>query len=158
MASGSLMSEVIKANALLDDYGVAANIWSVTSYNELYRDAIETERYNRLNALDPDKQNYLQEVMVNEEGLFIAVSDYMKAMPERIAQWLPGQLITLGTDGYGLSESRETLRDHFEVSAKHIAFSALYGLYKQKLLPELVLIKAKVDLNIDGDKRSPLVS
>ena len=121
--SGAIMSEVLEAAQLLEAAGVAADVWSVTSYNELCREALRVERANRL-AGSQARQPYVQACWPPRNGVFVAASDYMKALPLSIARWVPGPYTVLGTDGYGLSESREDLRRHFEVSAAHIAYAA----------------------------------
>jgi pyruvate dehydrogenase E1 component len=155
LGSGAIMSEVLKAAMILKNYGVTADIWSVTSYNELYRDAIDAERWNRLHPNEQEQEPYIRQVLKTERGLFVAASDYVKAIPQRLSQWLPDEMIVLGTDGYGLSESREVLRDHFEVSAHYIAYAALYGLYKQKHIDDNVIEKAIEELQINPNKINP---
>ncbi|MFT5117573.1 MAG: pyruvate dehydrogenase E1 component [Kiritimatiellia bacterium] len=155
LGSGSIMSEVIKAAEILQTYAVAADIWSVTSYNELYRDAINSERWNRLHPTETAQVPYIEQIMQTETGPFVAASDYVKAMPERLSRWLPDDMIALGTDGYGLSESREDLRDHFEVSANYIAFTALYSLHLKKSISLKCITQAIKELNINPDKLNP---
>ena len=122
--SGTILNEALKAQALLEnDYGVAADVWSVTSYKNLYWDATDTERWNFLHPDREPKLSYLQQQLVNEKGVFITASDYLKALPGSIAKWLPGPTVLLGTDGYGRSETRDCLRDFFEVDARHIAYA-----------------------------------
>jgi pyruvate dehydrogenase E1 component len=121
--SGAIMSEVLGAARLLEDGGVAADIWSVTSYNELSREALRVERQNRLSGAT--QVPYVRRLLDGEEGVFVAASDYMKVLPLSIAQWVPGPYTVLGTDGLGLSESREDLRRHFEVNCAHIAYAAI---------------------------------
>ncbi len=125
--SAAIMMEVIEAARLLEDSGVSADIWSVTSYTELSREALAAERADRL-AGTGRSVPYLQQLLAGQEGVFVAASDYMKALPLSIARWVPGPYTVLGTDGYGLSESREDLRRHFEVSAADIAHAALAAL------------------------------
>jgi pyruvate dehydrogenase E1 component len=139
---------VLRAAEILVHYNVAADIWSVTSYNELYRDALNQESWNRLNPQEKPRQAYIEHIMENEHGLFIAVSDYVKAVPERLSKWFPDDLVVLGTDGFGLSEARDTLREHFQVSAEYIVYTALNSLYvKQKISLER-LTRARNDLKI----------
>ena len=121
------MQQVLTAQQLLADQGIAADVYSVTSYSLLYRDAVDCEAWNRDHPGDPDREPYLTELLAGKSGRFIAVSDYMKVLPASIARWVPGELICLGTDGYGLSESREALRDHFGISAEQIVRAALAG-------------------------------
>ena len=148
LGSGSLITEVLKAAEILAHYNVAADIWSVTSYNELYRDALNHQSWNRLNPQEKPRQAYIEHIMEDEHGVFIAVSDYVKAVPERLSKWFPNDLVVLGTDGFGLSEARDTLREHFQVSAKYIVYTALHSLYvKQKISLEQ-LTRAKNDLKI----------
>jgi pyruvate dehydrogenase E1 component len=128
LASGSIMQQALASVELLEDYGCAVDIWSVTSFNELYRDAIECDRWNRLHPAEPARISHLARLLADEQGVFVGVSDYMKAYAESIAQWMPGPFVALGTDGFGLSESREQLRDHFEIAPTHIALAALDAL------------------------------
>ncbi len=141
---------------LLEGIGVSTDIWSVTSYNELTRDALATERSNRLqNKAD---KCYVEDLLAGEEGIFVAASDYMKVQPLGISQWIPGRYAVLGTDGYGLSESRPDLRDHFEVSAEHIAYAALAALKDEGLVTKKDLDAAAGQLKIDRDKLDPATS
>jgi len=129
LGSGAILNEVIKAQAMLTEkYNVSADVWSVTSYKELYQDAVEAERWNLLHPAEEPRKPYLQELLEKEEGIFIAASDYMKILPATISQWLPGPIHCLGTDGFGRSDGREELRDFFEVDARYIAIAALYRL------------------------------
>jgi pyruvate dehydrogenase E1 component len=123
--SGSIMQEVLAAQDILAEKGVAADVYSVTSYNLLSRDAMECEEWNRANSDKPAMTSYLDNTLKGTSGRFIAVSDYMKALPASIAKWIPGEFICLGTDGYGISASREELRDHFGNSRDHIVRVAL---------------------------------
>jgi pyruvate dehydrogenase E1 component len=154
--SGSIMNEVLRAAEILEGMGVPADIWSVTSYNELTRDALAIERTNRLG--DADEKNYVEELLEGEEGVFVAASDYMKSQPLGISQWIPGPFAVLGTDGYGLSESRPDLRNHFEVSAEHIAFTTLAELADQNLVSAADLKKAADKLGIQRDKPDPAIA
>ena len=123
--SGAVMVEVLRARQLLAEVEVASNVWSVTSYNELARQARQLERRRLLQLGDCDAVPYVQSLLAGESGVFVAASDYMKALPGMISPWVPGPYTVLGTDGFGLSESRDRLRDHFEVSGEWIAFAAL---------------------------------
>jgi len=125
LGSGSIMTEVIAAQEELERLGHATDIWSVTSYNELYREAMEAEAHNRSNAGESKRKPWISEALEDTNGVFVAVSDYMKVLPESISKWLPGPLTSLGTDGFGLSEDRGVLRDHFQVSKGHIVRAAL---------------------------------
>src|SRR5262249_23937860 len=112
--SGTILNEVIKAGALLaEKYKIACDIWSVTSYKELHRDGREAERWNRLHPGDPPRVSYVSRCLAETEGVFVAASDYVKALPDSVSQWFPKPLTTLGTDGFGRSESRAALRHFF---------------------------------------------
>jgi pyruvate dehydrogenase E1 component len=150
LGSGAIMTEVLDAAALLEEAGVAADVWSVTSYNELCREALRVERANRLSG--GNDVPYVRKLLDAESGVFVAASDYMKALPLSIAQWIPGSYSVLGTDGYGLSESREDLRRHFEVSAAHIAYAAAASLATQRALPKRELKKLAARWGIDPAK------
>ncbi len=155
--SGTILNEVIKAAQILeDDYRVATDVWSVTSYKELRRDALDIERWNMLNPAKKQKQNYIQKTLEKEEGVFVAASDYVKALPDSVAKWFPGYLYSLGTDGFGRSESRAMLRDFFEVDAKHIVFATLTALFKEGKVQDKVLDKAAKELGINPNKRNPM--
>ena len=154
--SGSLMQEVLKAKEMLAEYGCSTDIWSVTSYNELLKDAQQVERNNRLNPLGATK-NYLEVMMENESGVVVAVSDFMKVLPESISRWLPQRFVALGTDGFGLSETREDLRDHFEVDARYITWSALTALFAEGALDAACLEKARETLAIPTVKLDPVI-
>ena len=156
LGSGSLMQEVLDAAEILKQYGCSTDIWSVTSYNQLLRQAQATERANMLNPQQP-LLNYIQKLLADESGAFVAVSDYLKSLPNAISAWFPGGLTSLGTDGFGLSESRPTLRDHFEVDARYIAWSALTRLFRQGQLPEQLLEKARIELSIPTEKADPML-
>jgi pyruvate dehydrogenase E1 component len=125
LASGSLMQQALAACDLLRARGFAVNVWSMTSAGELYRDALACERWNRLHPLEAPRVPYVDATLREAGGVFVAVSDYMKALGDLLSRWVPGPYTTLGTDGYGLSESRAALRAHFEVGAADIALAAL---------------------------------
>ncbi len=156
MGSGAILNEVIKAADVLEtEYGVAADIWSVTSYKELHLDATETERWNMLN---PDKKAmtpYIEKITKGETGVFISASDYLQILGDSISKWLPGPLHSLGTFGFGRSETRESLRDFFEVDAKHIVYATLHSLAKEGKISKDVLKKARKQLAINADKPNP---
>jgi pyruvate dehydrogenase E1 component len=157
LGSGTIMFEVLKAQAILEkDYGVAADVWSVTSYKELYREANDCARWNLLHPTDKPKVPYVTQTLKSASGPgpFIAASDYMKVLPDSIAQWVPGKLVALGTDGFGRSENRASLRDFFEVDAKHIVLATLHALGVEAKIME----KAIRDLGIDPEKRNPATS
>jgi pyruvate dehydrogenase E1 component len=157
LGSGTILNEAVKAQEMLESkYGVAADVWSVTSYKELYTDAIEAQRWNRLHPKDEPKRCHLQECFAGLDGLFVAASDYVKVLPSMIAPWVPGRLIPLGTDGYGRSDTRAALRDYFEVDWRFITLAALAGLADEgKIKPEKVQ-KAIKEMDLDPEKVSPL--
>ncbi len=149
LASGVMIQQILRAAELLQQFDLTANIWSVTSYSELYRDAINCERINRLHPDKADQAPYLRQIFTDPDDIFVATSDYLKALPNSIRPWIPGAMTVLGTDGYGLSESRESLRDFFEVSAEHIAYAALENLYRQGDLSKKKLLDAGKTLAIN---------
>jgi pyruvate dehydrogenase E1 component len=154
--SGTILNEVVKAQEILEDYKVSADVWSVTSYKELRRDALDIERWNLLHPLEEPRVPYITKMLKDEEGVFVASSDYVKALPDSISKWIPRPLISLGTDGFGRSDSRMALRDFFEVDAKHVVLAALYALLKDGKIKSGIVEKAMKDLNINPDKRNPM--
>lgn len=156
LGSGTILNETVKAAEILEDkYNIAADVWSVTSYKELHYDALEVERHNRMHPTGKAKMPYVQEVTKGEEGVFVAASDYVQIMGDALCKWLPGHLISLGTLGFGRSEGRSSLRDFFEVDAKHIVYTALYSLVNQNKLKADVLKKAVKELDLNLDKPVP---
>ncbi|HQA43428.1 MAG TPA: pyruvate dehydrogenase (acetyl-transferring), homodimeric type [Phycisphaerae bacterium] len=154
--SGPILRMVIEASELLRDrYQVAANVWSATSYNLLRRDCLEVERWNMLHPTEAPRRSYLSELLENEPGPYIAASDYIKAVPDQIAKWVPGRLFTLGTDGFGRSEDRDSLRRHFEIDAEHIAVAALYALAEEGEIDRKVVERAIRELGVDPDGIDP---
>jgi pyruvate dehydrogenase E1 component len=150
---------VLKAQTILhEQYGVAADVWSVTSYKELYRDANDCERWNMLHPGEPAKIPYVTQTLKDAPGPFIAASDYMKVLPESLAKWVPAQLVSLGTDGFGRSENRVALRDFFEVDAKHIVLATLGALVREKKIGVDIMKKAIRDLGINPEKLNPAIS
>jgi pyruvate dehydrogenase E1 component len=145
--SGAIMSEVLRAGRCLEEWGVATDVWSVTSYNELNRQGLAAERC-RLLAQDADRRPYVQELLEQEEGVFVAACDYMKVLPLSISRWVPGPYVVLGTDGYGISESRPDLRAYYEVSAEYIAWAALASLAEAGLIAPDELDAAAKQLSI----------
>jgi pyruvate dehydrogenase E1 component len=154
--SGAILPEVLKAAKMLEDYGVAADVWSVTSYKAVYEDAMDTDRWNIMNPEEPARVSYLEQLMNGTEGPIIAVSDYIKILPHSLARWLKQPLVALGTDGFGRSEGREALRRHFEVDAAHTVWATLGQLVREGQLKGDVLAKAQKTLNIDTQKPNPV--
>ncbi len=157
LGSGAILREALRAQDLLADrFGIASDVWSVTSYKELRRDALQCERWNLLHPGSQERQNYVQKVLAGEGDVFVAASDYMKLVAEMIARWVPGEFRSLGTDGFGRSENRESLRRFFEVNAESIALAALNLLAKRGEFPTGRLQKAVRELGIDPDKPDPV--
>ncbi len=159
LGSGSILNEALRAQDILSDkYGVAADVWSATSYKELRRDALAVERWNMLHPTAKPKEPYVTTLLKKEQGPVIAASDYMKIVPEQITRWVPGGLYALGTDGFGRSDSREALRRFFEVDAECITIAVLSRLAALgQVKPDLVK-KAIKDLGVDPAKPDPLLS
>jgi pyruvate dehydrogenase E1 component len=158
LGSGAILNEALAAAEILETkYGVAADVWSVTSYKELYRDAVECERWNLLNPGKKEKPPYLASLLAKETGVFVAASDYMKVLPATVAKWFPGPLHILGTDGFGRSDSRKELRDFFEVDARYIALAALHELAGNGTIKPAVVSAAMKELGIDPGKKNPHV-
>lgn len=155
--SGVIMDQVIKAAGLLEENGVSTDVWSVTSWSELYRDAQACERWNMLHPGEPEKMAYLQQSLQGEKGVFVAASDWMKLTPGQLAPWMPPGFIALGTDGFGLSESRESLRDYFEISARYIAFAAVRQLQKQGLVNDKAVLEFMEKYGIQSEKPDPMM-
>lgn len=156
--SGAIMIEVLKARDLLETFNVSTDVWSVTSYNELSREGLAIERAHLLNPGERKNESYVRRLLDQEQGVFVAASDYMKALPQSIARWVPGPYVVLGTDGYGLSESRADLRTHFEVSAAYIAYAALASLAEHGLVAPAELEAAVTSLQIDRAKPNAATS
>ena len=155
LASGAMMRQALDAAQQLQALGYAPAIWSVTSYVELAREAEQCEREARLHPLQPRRVPYVESLFAHCQGPVIAVTDYIKALPGSIARWMPASYTVLGTDGFGLSESREDLRDHFEVSATHIVHTALVALYRAGRISEQQLQAQLAPLGIDAGKGDP---
>jgi pyruvate dehydrogenase E1 component len=156
LGSGSIMQQVLRARDILEKKGFNVSVWSITSYNELLRDAQECERENRLHPFRKAAMPYVEKMFDNTSGSYVAVSDYMKSLANSIAPWMPGHFTALGTDGYGLSESRAELRDYFEISPDYICQAALVGLMKLGKLDAAQLRKHLKGLKIDSNKANPM--
>ena len=157
--SGTILTEAIKAQEILEDkYNVGADIWSVTSYGNLYKDGHACDRWNRLHPTAKPRVPYVTQVTAGAPGVFVAASDYLKVMPDVIDRWLPKPLQSLGTDGFGRSESRAALRDFFEVDARFITLATLYALMQDKQVDPKVVAQAITDLGINPEKANPAIS
>ncbi|MCA9245195.1 MAG: pyruvate dehydrogenase (acetyl-transferring), homodimeric type, partial [Phycisphaerales bacterium] len=154
--SGPLLNEALRAQkTLYDKYDVAADVWSVTSYNELYRDALRCDRWNRLHPDETPRKPYIAQQLENEPWPVVAVTDYLKAIAHRLDRWTPAGLCPLGTSGFGRSDGREDLRRFFEIDAAHIAYNALVELAQVGRFESDKLKIALDELGIDPDAPDP---
>jgi pyruvate dehydrogenase E1 component len=157
--SGPMLNEALRAQKILaEKYQIPTDVWSVTSYSELRREALAAERWNRLHPSEPAKTPYIAEVMKNTSGPIVASSDYMKSVPDGLAPWLNGRMTSLGTDGFGRSENREHLRRFFEISAEAIAQATLSALARQGAIPAMKAEVAIAELGFHPEKRDPAKS
>lgn len=157
LGSGTILNEVLRAQEILaEKYGVAADVWSVTSYKSLYYDALSCERWNMLHPAEKPRVPYVSRVFNDSRVPFVAASDYVKALPDSISAWLPGPLHSLGTDGFGRSDGRAQLREFFEVDRRHVAYAALHQLFRAGRIKTEVLTQAMKDLEIDPAKEEPV--
>ncbi|MBM3783747.1 MAG: pyruvate dehydrogenase (acetyl-transferring), homodimeric type [Acidobacteria bacterium] len=157
--SGAIFNEAVKAQTILaEKYGVASDVYSATSYNELRRDCLETERWNRLHPAAGARTSNLDRILAGTSQPIIAASDYMKIVPDQIAPWLPGRMVTLGTDGFGRSDNRQHLRKHFEVDAAAIAAAALSRLARDGKFDAARASAAVVELGLDPDRNDPVTA
>ena len=156
MGSGVILREVITAADMLEkDWGLSADVWSVTSFNELRRDGLDAERWNMLNPEKPQRLSYVAEVMKGAQGPTIASTDYMKSFAEQISAFVPGKFVALGTDGYGRSDSREALRSFFEVDRYYVVVAALKALADEGKLPASKVSEAIKKYKLDANKPNP---
>jgi pyruvate dehydrogenase E1 component len=159
LGSGAILNEVLMAQQILDQqYNVSADVWSVTSYQELYRDGHAADRWNRLHPGEKPRVPYVTQCLAGTDGCIVAASDYVKLLPDGIDHWTGRRVTSLGTDGFGRSEGRASLRDFFEVDAKHIVLATLSELVRDGVLEASVAKKAVKDLGINPDKPNPAIS
>ena len=157
MGSGTILREVLAAAELLmDDFGIPADVWSVTSFNELRRDALEVERWNHLHPDEPQRLSYVEKCFGDRPGPYIAATDYMKIVADQIQGWVPGNFYSLGTDGYGRSDARKALREHFEVDSRFIVITALNALVEDGALDQKTVAQAIKKYGIDPDRPDPV--
>jgi pyruvate dehydrogenase E1 component len=157
--SGAILREVLKAQELLEEkYGVAADVWSVTSYKALYSDGIETERWNLLHPTEKPRLPYISQCLAGTQGVLVAASDYLKAQGNLVSKWMPRRVASLGTDGFGRSESRQSLRDFFEVDARFITLATLRELLSEGKVQPAVVQQAIKQLDINPEKPDPLTT
>ena len=154
--SGTILREALRAQEILADrYDVSADVWSATSYKLLKTDLQRVSRWNMLHPTEPPRKAYLQQVLEGEQGVFVAVSDNVKSVPDQIAPWIPGGLSTLGTDGFGRSDTREALRRFFEIDAECTVIATLYALAQRGAIDRQVVAQAIRDLQVDPEKVYP---
>ncbi len=157
LGSGPIILQALKAQEILEEkYGVSADVWSVTSYKHLRSDAQEVERWNMLHPTEKAKVSYIEKTLKKEKGAFVAVSDNMKLVADQIAPWVPGGLQTLGTDGFGRSDTRAKLRRFFEIDAETTVIATLYALSKRGEVKPAVVKQAIKDLGVDPEKTFPI--
>ena len=157
MGSGTILREVLGAAELLfKDFGIPSDVWSVTSFNELRRSALDTQRWNQLHPEDTPRESYLEKCLANRNGPFVAATDYMRIVPEQIQHWVPGRYVTLGTDGFGRSDGRKALRQFFEVDKRYITVTALKALADDGVLDQQTVAHAIEKYKIDPDKPNPV--
>ncbi len=156
LGSGSLLNEALKAQTVLEqDFNICADVWSVTSYKMLHENALEVERWNMLHPTSAKRVPYITECLDNGAIATVSVSDYVKFLPDSIAHWIPGRFITLGTDGFGRSDTREALRDYFEVDNRYITLGILYALAEKGKVSADIVKKYMRDVDILATKKSP---
>ncbi len=159
LGSGGIIHSALRAQEILAArYDVSADVWSATSYKNLRNEALLATRWNMLHPAQPARKPYVQQLLENETGPFIAVSDYMKAVPDQIAKWVPGGLTTLGTDGFGRSETRANLRRFFEIDAESTVIAALHALAQRGAIGFDTVARAIGDLNVDPEKNFPKIA
>ncbi len=155
--SGSIFNEALRAQQILAErYQVATDVWSVTSYNELRRDGLDVDRWNRLHPTEAPRTPYIVTALQGSEGPVIASSDYMKAMPDQLSPWIGERLHSLGTDGFGRSENREHLRKFFEISAEAIVQATISALAREGKFDAQRATAAIADLGFDADSKDPV--
>jgi len=158
LGSGAILNEALKAQVRLEKFDVAADVWSVTSYKQLYRDGHDVDRWNTLHPTQEPRVPYVTSALAGATGPIVAATDYVKALPDSIARWLPGPLTSLGTDGFGRSEGRTALRDFFEVDERFITLAALAALAREKQIKPEVVQQARREMKINPEKANPATS
>ena len=157
MGSGTILREVLgAADILMKDFGIPTDVWSVTSFNELRRDALEVERWNQLHPDAEPRKCYVEQALADRPGPYVAATDYMKIVSDQIERWVPGHFVSLGTDGYGRSDDRASLRKHFEVDKRYIAVTALKALADDGVLDQKTVAEAIKKYGIDPDRPDPV--
>jgi pyruvate dehydrogenase E1 component len=157
MGSGTILREVLAAADLLQEkFNIPADVWSVTSFSELRRDALDVERWNARHPAGEARTSYVAQCFADISGPFVAATDYMKLVSDQIRQWVPGRYAVLGTDGFGRSDGREALRHHFEVDRKSVVVAALKALADEGSVDSSTVVRAMTDLGVDPDKPNPV--
>ncbi len=156
LASGILVQEALRAQAMLAErHGVAADVWSATSWQLLRNQALSVERWNRLHPSEPARVPYVTQTLAASEGPIVATTDFVKQVPDMIARWVPRRYLPLGTDGFGRSDTREALRRHFEVDAEHVVVAVLSSLMREGKVEAAVVEKAIREYGIDPELKDP---
>jgi pyruvate dehydrogenase E1 component len=157
LGSGTILRECLDAAKILEeDFGVPADVFSVTSFSELRREALDAERQNRLHPTERPRTAYVRECLGDRPGPFVAATDYVKLVPDQVREWVPGRYVVLGTDGFGRSDARAALRRHFEVDRYHIAVAALKALYDDGKIDVATVTSAVQKFGIDPSAPNPL--
>jgi pyruvate dehydrogenase E1 component len=157
LGSGTILREVLAAGEMLEkDYGIAADVWSVTSFSELRRDGMANDRWNMRHPDETPREAFVARRLVARQGPFVAATDYMRIVADQIRPWIPGRYVVLGTDGYGRSDSRSALRQFFEVDRKHVVLAALRALQDEGQVDVKVVVEAMRTMGIDPDKPDPV--
>ena len=156
LGSGTILRECLAAAKILEnDYGIPADVFSITSFSELRREALETERWNLMHPAETPRVPYVESLLKEHEGPIVAATDYMRIVPDQVREWVGGRYVTLGTDGYGRSDSRAALRKHFEVDRNYITIAALKALADEGKVDQATLIGAMKALGVDPSKPVP---
>ncbi len=159
LASGAIVYEALKAQKLLaEKYDVAADVWSVTSYKQLYRDGHDVDRWNMLHPADTPRTPFVTQSLYGSPGVIVAASDYLKALPDSISRWCPKPVVALGTDGFGRSDNRAALRDFFEVDYRFLAFAVLWALLREGEIGPETVSNAIKDLEINPERLNPAIA
>ena len=159
ISSGPILLQALRAQSILaEQFGVSADVWSATSFKRLRNDALNCQRWNMLHPTEPPKKSYVETALADQAGPFIAVSDHMKIVADQIAPWVPGGLFTLGTDGFGRSDTRPTLRRFFEIDAECTVVGVLYALARKGALPMTEVARAIKDLGVNPEKVFPVLA
>ena len=154
--SGAILNEALRAQEILGErYNVAADVWSITSFKELYTDGTDCDRYNRLHREEDHRLPWIRQCLDSTDGVYVVATDYVKALPHSIGKWFPKTPVALGTDGFGRSESRSALRRFFEVDAAHIVLATLSSLKLRDQVDSEEMALAIRDLGIDPDSPNP---